>query len=62
MLVRSDPRVTGDEELREYWAEFERKWDEDMEEGQYVSEDSWCDGSTVPWVLARLYGDGKRKR
>ncbi|KAI7209893.1 hypothetical protein KC333_g8513 [Hortaea werneckii] len=60
--AESVPRDMGDEELREYWAEFERKWDEDMKEGQYASEDLWCDGSTVLWVLARLYGDGKGKR
>ncbi|KAI6915251.1 hypothetical protein KC318_g212 [Hortaea werneckii] len=60
--AESDPRGMGDEEVREDWTEFERKWDEDMEEGQYVSEDLWCDGSTVLWVLARLYGDGKGKR
>lgn len=60
--AESDPRGMGDEEVREDWTEFERKWDKDMEEAQYASEDLWCDGSTVPSILARLYGDGKRKR
>ncbi|KAI7205277.1 hypothetical protein KC316_g731 [Hortaea werneckii] len=59
--AESDPRGMDDEEVREYWTEFERKWDEDMEEGQFASEDLWCDGSTVLWVLARLYGDGDGK-
>ncbi|KAI7288420.1 hypothetical protein KC343_g326 [Hortaea werneckii] len=57
----SNPRDMGDE-VREDWTEFERKWDEGMEDAKYASDDLWCDGSTVLWILARLYGDGKGKR
>lgn len=60
--AESDPRGMGDEEVGEDWTEFERKWDEDMEDGQYASEDLWCDGSTDPRILARVFGDGKGKR
>ncbi|KAI7554385.1 hypothetical protein KC331_g593 [Hortaea werneckii] len=60
--AESDPRGMDDEEVREDWTEFERKWDKDMEDAKYASEDLWCDGSTVLWVLARLYGDGEGKR
>ncbi|KAI7341427.1 hypothetical protein KC315_g101 [Hortaea werneckii] len=57
-----DRRDMSDEEIREYWTEYERNWDKAMEDDKYASEDLWCDGSTLLWYLARLYGDGKGKR
>ncbi|GAB1730269.1 hypothetical protein NU195Hw_g9217t1 [Hortaea werneckii] len=59
--TESNPRDIHDK-VREGWTEFEREWDEGMEDAKYESDDLWCDGSTVPWILARLYGDGKGKR
>ncbi|KAI6850480.1 hypothetical protein KC332_g1318 [Hortaea werneckii] len=56
-----DPLDMNDE-VREDWTEFERKWDQDMEDAKYTSDDLWCDGSTLLWFLARLYGDGEGKR
>ncbi|KAI7280192.1 hypothetical protein KC345_g4911 [Hortaea werneckii] len=59
--AESDPLDMNDE-VREDWTEFERKWDQDMEDAKYASDDLWCDGSTLLWFLARLYGDGEGKR